>query len=83
MKAYMRRRLEQLGHIPKSSYIYEFWWWNDTVLIEIEADKDEVEKLLETYRKGDPHHTIDSWLDFLAARGGKAKLIEPDYRIYF
>ena len=69
--------------------IYEFYYDDgdeeDVFWMEIDADKETVEKLLDEYRKSDPvgYNDLD-WLDFLVdIKGIKARFIEPDYSLYF
>jgi len=55
----------------------EFW-------MEIEADKETVEKLLNEYRESDPEEYNDlDWCEFLKSKGIKARFLDPDYYIYF
>jgi iron uptake system EfeUOB component EfeO/EfeM len=65
--------------------IYEFYCdFNDVdFLIEIDADFETVEKLLDEYRNSDEAYNIIDWLTFLENKGIKAKIIEADYNIYF
>jgi iron uptake system EfeUOB component EfeO/EfeM len=65
--------------------IYEFYCdFNDIdFLMEIDADFETVEKLLDEYRNSDEAYNIIDWLTFLENKGIKAKIIEADYNIYF
>jgi len=65
--------------------IYEFYWdgGDESVLVEIEAEKKQVEKLLDEYRNSDEYYNIEDFMDFLSEKGIKARILEPDYSIYF
>ena len=63
--------------------IYEFYWEEDSFLMEINADYEDVKKLLEEYKKSDEFYNSVGWAEFLEKRGIEAKVIEPEYHIYF
>jgi len=64
--------------------IYEFYWSEESFLMEIDADKDIVEKLLDEYRASDKegYNDID-WGDFLVKRGIRARFLQPTEELYF
>ncbi len=66
--------------------IFEFWWdgGEETSIMQIEADKKTVEKLLDEYRKSDPeNYNIEEWCEFLNEKGIKASFIYPEFSFYF
>jgi len=63
--------------------VFEFVWEEGNAIMEIEADKETVKKLLYEYRNSDPHYNIDDWCNFLNKKGIKATIIEPEFCIYF
>ena len=68
----------------KKSYIYEFYYSEDSWLMEIEAPRKKVEKLLDEYRKTDPEGYNDwDWEAFLKKKGIKFRGLKPNYVIYF
>jgi hypothetical protein len=66
--------------------IYCFYWGKDedeSFLMEIEADKETVEKLLHEYKKLDEYYNNADWYEFLKSKGIKAEFIEIDHYVYF
>ena len=66
--------------------IYEFYWGHhedERFLMEIDADKETVEKLLNEYRATDEGYNNADWCDFLEKKGIKAKGLQPEHSIYF
>jgi len=67
--------------------IYEFEWGHHTderFLMEIEADKKTVQKLLDEYRASDPEgYNNTDWCDFLEQKGIKARGLPPEATFYF
>jgi hypothetical protein len=51
--------------------------------MEIEADKETVEKLLDEYRNSDKDYCDFGFLEFLNNKGIKAEFIEIDHYVYF
>jgi len=64
--------------------IYLFYDSDITFLMEIEADRETVEKLLNEYREADPEGYNDcEWLEFLEEKGIKARKLDADHSLYF
>jgi len=64
--------------------IYEFYYCDASFLMEIEADREAVERLLNEYRESDPEGYSDyGWLEFLEKRGIKARILDAEHSIYF
>lgn len=72
---------EELG-----ARLYEFYDDDFEFHVEIDADAETVQKLLDKYRKGNQEYCVDGWLEFLKEKGITAKYCdepEPDTRFYF
>jgi len=63
--------------------IIEFYYSEDSFLMEIDADLKTIENELDAYREADEQYNADDWLKWLRQKGIKAKIIEPDEEIYF
>jgi len=64
--------------------IYNFYWSGDSFLMDIDADKKTVEKLLERYKASDKLGYNDiGWGEFLDMRGIKARFLKPEEELYF
>jgi len=70
--------------------IYCFYWSDEglveeyRILIEINADKETVKKMLDEYRSSDEEgYIIFEFMEFLEERGVEFREISPDQYIYF
>jgi len=68
--------------------IYMFYWGNardldEMFMMEIDEDEDNVKRLLNEYRDIDKEYNNIGWLEFLEERNIKARILVPDYWIYF
>ncbi|MCD6340883.1 MAG: hypothetical protein J7L51_02910 [Desulfurococcales archaeon] len=71
---------------PSQSHIYEFYWGHhddERFLMEVEAEPEEVERLLEEYRASDEEYDDEGWLEFLRGRGIRARTLRPERSIQF
>ena len=66
--------------------IYGFYWdgGEGGLTLEIGAEPDVVEKLLQEYRESDPEgYNNCDWIDFLREKGIYVRSLEPEKWIYF
>ena len=65
--------------------IYVFYWEEDEeFMMEIDANEEEVRKLLDKYRaSAGEWYDVDGWAEFLSKTGVKARLITIEAQIYF
>ena len=62
--------------------VYEFFW-EERVLVEIEAGKELVEKLLNEYKSSNEYYNIEGFVGLLNKKGIKARILEPAHSLYF
>jgi len=64
--------------------IYEFYWSDNSTLVEInEDDKEKIEELLNKYRNNNEDYNIDGWCDFLIKNDYVVEICQPEYSLYF